>query len=394
MTDAAATAQGPQAQQMHSFGDVGPARLKLRHYFLIAAFVVMVILPSVLTAYLSWNFAGTLRQVTASVTVQEHSLGAFGNTDDSAAVQSAFKGSGGEETAIIRQLVHSEDFFRTIEAQLDLTQIWPTERRVPYLPTRYDPDDKAERRHDFWRNMVEVNIGSRDQIIRLRVSAFDQQSAERLLQAIRIEAERRLNVARSATLSAAIKEATARLEELREKNADDRQRLKEFRLRNRAIDPMVLAMLNAEFINFLRAMQAEEEIRIAEAEASVSQQRELVRRSQDRMAAINAYLDNPDSIQGEIVSADEVTALIAEYQPLLTEAELSGMSLRMSELAIIRYQQELQSTKVFLSSVTGGSMASIEVFPEFLPSLLLVAVGSFVLWVILLLLFYGIRDRK
>ena len=66
----------------------------------------------------------------------------------------------------------------------------------------------------------------------------------------------------------------------------------------------------------------------------------------------------------------------------------------MAELSILRYNQELESTKVFLSSVTGGQMASIELFPQFWPTLLIVAMGSLVLWIILLLTFYGVRDRK
>lgn len=374
--------------------DVELARLRRRHYVLITTFVLFVIVPTALAAYLSWNFAGSLRQVTASVTVQEHSLGSFGDESASSQLQTAFKGSGGEETAIVRQLVQSEDFYRTIRDQIDLSRIWPEDRLVPYLPTHYDADSAAEEGHDFWRNMVSVHLGSRDQIIRVSVTAFDQKSAEDLLQTIRVEAERRLNVARTATLKAAITEATKRVEEMRVKSDDDRRRLMEFRLQNRTIDPVVLVGLNVEFTKFLRSMRASEEIRLAEIEASVTSEHELTRGAEDRLSAIRAYLENAEHGRGKVVTPSEITALIAAYQPLLTEAELSGIGLRMAELSIMRYNQELESTKVFLSSVTGGSMASIILFPEFWPTLLIVAMGSLVLWIILLLTFYGIRDRK
>ena len=389
--NAPATPQTPE----YDIRDVGLARLRRRHYVLIATFVLFVIVPTALAGFLSWNFAGSLRKVTASVTVQEHSLGSFGDSEStSAKLQTAFKGSGGEETAIVRQLVLSEDFYRTIRDQVDLSQIWPQDRLVPYLPTRYDPDASAEEGHDFWRNMVAVHLGSRDQIIRVSVTAFDQQSAEELLRAIRVEAERRLNVARTATLKAAVVEAERRVEELRAKSDQDRRRLTEFRLQNRTIDPAVLMGLDVEFKTFLRSMQASEEIRLAEIEASVTREQELTRSAGDRLAAIRAYLNDPERSRGKVVTPAEITDLIAIYQPLLTEAEMSGLSLRMAELGIMRYNQELESTKVFLSSVTGGSMASIELFPQFWPTLLVVAMGSLVLWIILLLTFYGIRDRK
>ncbi|MBA4492186.1 hypothetical protein [Paracoccus sp. S1E-3] len=384
----------PETPQ-YDIRDVGLARLRKRHYVLIGAFVVMVIIPTLMAAFLSWNFAGSLRKVTASVTVQEHSLGSFGDGESaSSKLQTAFKGSGGEETAIVRQLVLSEDFYRTIRDQIDLSRIWPEDRLVPYLPTHYDPNASSEVGHDFWRNMVAVHLGSRDQIIRVSVTAFDQQSAEEVLRAIRVEAERRLNLARTATLRAAITEAERRVEELRVKSDEDRKRLTEFRLQNRTVDPVMLLGLDTEFKTFLRSMQASEEIRLAEIEGAVASEQELTRAAADRLAAIRAFLNDPTRRQGKLATRDEITDLIATYQPLLTEAELSGLSLRMAELSILRYNQELESTKVFLSSVTGGSMASIELFPQFWPTLLIVAMGSLVLWIILLLTFYGIRDRK
>ena len=383
--------------EAHSYDirDVGLARLRKRHFMLIGAFVVMVIIPTLLAAVLSWNFAGSLRKGTASVTVQGHSLGSFGGDEStSAKLQSAFKGSGGEETAIVRQLVLSEDFYRTIRGQIDLSRIWPEDRLVPYLPTHYDPDGSAEEGHEFWRNMVAVHLGSRDQIIRLSVTAFDQQSAEELLRAIRVEAERRLNIARTATLKVAVTEAERRVGELRVKSDEDRRKLTEFRLNNRTVDPAVLLGLDAEYRTFLREMKASEEIRLAEIDGAVSREQELTRAANDRLVAIEAFLNDPMRRHGRVPTPDEITDLIAIYQPLLTEAQMSGLALRMAELSILRYNQELESTKVFLSSVTGGQMASIELFPQFWPTLLIVAMGSLVLWIILLLTFYGIRDRK
>ncbi|MDO5604928.1 MAG: hypothetical protein Q4G25_07200 [Paracoccus sp. (in: a-proteobacteria)] len=384
----------PPPPREYHFAEVQGSRLRLRHYLLIASFVLLVVVPTGLTAYLSWVFSGSMRQVTASVTVQEHSLGGFGDGSRSTALRAAFRGAGGDETAIVRQLVHSEDFFRTIRATVDLTEVWPADHVVPYLPMRFDPGATVEKQHEFWRNMVVVHLGSRDQIIRIRVTAFDQITAEMLLQAIRVEAERRLNLARTATLQAALTEATRRMEELRVENEADRELLKQFRLESRAVDPAVLAGLNAAQLNFLRQMRADEEIRIAEAEASVVRQQELTRRAETRMTAISALIDQPDASGARIASNDEITQLIARYQPLLTNASLSAISLRMAELSIVHYNQELESTKVFLSSVTGGSMSAIRVFPEFLPNLMIVSVGSFVMWVMVLLIFYGIRDRK
>ena len=105
-----------------------------------------------------------------------------------------------------------------------------------------------------------------------------------------VDATIRLNVARSATLKAAITEATKRVEEMRVKSDDDRRRLMEFRLQNRTIDPVVLVGLNVEFTKFLRSMQASEEIRLAEIEASVTSEHELTRGAEDRLSAIRAYL--------------------------------------------------------------------------------------------------------
>lgn len=384
----------PEVEKHFDFREVEPAGLRLRHMVLIAAFVVIVVIPTCISAWLSWHFAGSLRQVTASVTVQEQSLGMLGSTSASATVRSAFTGSGAEETAIVRQLVNSEDFYRAIREQIDLSEIWPADRVVPYLPPRYPADGAVEKGHVYWGNMVSVNLGSRDHIIRITVTAFDQASAERLLQAIRVEAERRLNLTRTATLSAARTEAERRLEELRIDNAADREALKEFRLKNRAIDPQLLVGLNTEFKNFIRSMLVDEEITIALAEASVGQSQGLTRRPEDRIAAIRAYIDDPETSRGMISTPREIAQLIEEYQPLITDAEISGMALRLAELSIIHYNRELESNKVFLTSVTGGTSATIRSFPEFGPTLIVVMIGTFIIWCMVLLTFYAIRDRK
>ncbi|WBU59758.1 hypothetical protein [Paracoccus albus] len=377
------------------YNDVGPARLRPRHAFLILTFIIIVVVPVGLSAWLSWSFAGTLRQVTFSVTVQEQSLGVLGESPTgSDALRTAVTGSGAEETAIVRQLVNSEDFYRTIRDEIDLTAIWPHDRVVPFLPPRYDADAPVEEGHSYWLNMVSVNLGSRDNIIRITVTAFDQQSAERLLRAIQAEAERRLNLARTATLTAARAEAEKRVEELRVTDEKNRQALLEFRLRSESIDPSLLGELNAEFRNVLRSMQAEEEIAIAEASASVSQDETLTRRSEDRIAALQYYLENPESSQGRVVTPKEASELIAEYHPLITEAEISGLSLRVAELSILHYNRELESNKVFLTSVTGGNSSTIQVFPQFGPTLIVVFIGTFTVWCLVLLTFYAIRDRK
>lgn len=74
--------------------------------------------------------------------------------------------------------------------------------------------------------------------------------------------------------------------------------------------------------------------------------------------------------------------------------ELSGIALRMAELSIIHYNRELESNKVFLTSVTGGNSATIRVFPQFGPTLIVVMIGCFIVWCMVLLTFYAIRDRK
>lgn len=394
MSRAADTPAAPQTEPHYDFNEVGPAGLRPRHMFLIVAFVIIVIIPTCISAWISWNFAGTLRQVTASVTVQEQSLGVLGTRSRSAALRSAVTGAGAEETAIVRQLVNSEDFYRAIRDQVNLSEIWPEDRIAPYLPARYDPDAPVETGHRYWLNMVSVNLGSRDNIIRVTVTAFDQQSAERLLLAIRNEAERRLNLTRTATLVAARGEAEKRLAELRVQNAADRQALKDFRLDSRTIDPKLLVIMNAEFKSFLQNMRANEEIMVAEAEASVGRSGGLTRRPEDRLAAIDVYLNDPDATKGGIATAQEIARLIDDYQPLLTATELSGMALRLAELSIIHYNRELESNKVFLTSVTGGNSAAIRVFPQFGPTLIVVLIGTFILWCMVLLTFYAIRDRK
>lgn len=378
----------------YDFNEVVPAGLRPRHFFLIGTFLLIVVIPAVIAAWISWSFAGTLRQVTASVTVQEQSLGVLGNSTGGDTLRSAFSGSGAEETAIVRQLVNSQDFYRTIREQVNLAEIWPEDRVVPYLPTHFDPDATVEDGHRFWLNMVSVNLGSRDNIIRVTVTAFDQQSAERLLLAIRNEAERRLNLARAATLAAARNEAEARLEELKVQNAEDRQALMDFRLASRTIDPKLLAAMNTELRNNLRQMRTNEEIMIAEAEASVGQGGVLTRRPEDRIAAIEAYMNDAEANEGSISTTSEIAQLMDAYQPLLLEAELSGTALRSAELSIIYYNRELESNKVFLTSVTGGNSAAIRLFPQFGPTLLVVLVSTFIIWCMVLLIFYAIRDRK
>ena len=152
--------------------------------------------------------------------------------------------------------------------------------------------------------------------------------------------------------------------------------------------------MNAEFKTFLRGMRANEEITIAAAEDSVDRSRGLTRRPEDRMTAIEAYLNDPEASKGAIISAAEITRMMDAYQPLLTATELSGMALRLAELSIIHYNRELESNKVFLTSVTGGNSAAIRVFPQFGPTLIVVMIGTFIVWCMVLLTFYAIRDRK
>lgn len=387
--------QATPAGTGYAIPDVARSRLRLRHYVLLGAFAVMVIVPMLVAVGVSLRFSGTLRQVTTSVTVQEHSVSSFSDgAGPGAALRSAFKSSGGEETSIVRQLIQSEDFFRTISDQLDLADIWPADLLVPYLPYRFDPTASVEQRHRFWRNMVVVHIGSRDAIIRLTVTAGEQGRAETLLSAIRAEAERRINLARTATLKSALADATARVAQMRARYNADRDRLLAFRLESKTIDPALLAVLNATFTADLRGLLAAERIRLGEISASVESRDELSRISRGRIDAMTRFLESGSGPETGVTSADEITAMIAQYEPLLGAAEASRISLRAAEVSVINFTRELESNKAFLASVTGGSMSSVKVFPQFWPTLLIVSICGFLAWVIVVIVFYAVRDRK
>ncbi|WBU63236.1 hypothetical protein PAE61_12820 [Paracoccus aerodenitrificans] len=372
--------------------ELRPMVLRMRHRVVIAGFILIVCLPVICAAVMSWRFAGTLQKVSISLTLQEQALGAFGDLDTGSALKAAFSGARAEEASIIRQLVQSEDFYRSVRDRVDLARIWPRSRIVPFLPLRYETAP-VEKGFEFWRKMVRVHVGSRDGIIRLSVTGFRQEDAAMLLSAIRDEGEQRLNVARAVILSEALRNAQQRVRVLRAQYVKDSDRLRNFRLQSATIDPMLLARLNARFDNALRSMLATEEIRLAGSPLARASQSAPMR-GEDRLSAITAQIEDAAEGSGRIIAPSDLALLIAAYQPVLTRAEMSGMSLRIAELSLLGLARQYESNRVFLTSVTGGAAISVESFPRFLPTVLIVSVSCIVLWAMLLIAFYAIRDRR
>ena len=372
-----------------------PARRKRRHWFVLVSFLIVVLSPIGGSGWYLYTQAVDQYASTLGFTVRsEESTSA---SDVLSGIGSSLTGgSASRDADILYEFILSQEIVRKIDDRLNLEQIYSAHYDQDPLLS-YDTAGTIEDLTEYWQRMVRVAYDSASGLMELRVLAFTPQDAQAIAEAIFDESSTMINALSATAREDGTRYAEDDLNRAIERLKTAREAMTAFRLANQIVDPNADIQVQMGLLTTLQEQQAAALIDyqlIAETARDGDPRLQQARRRLEIIEAQIAEERRKFGAQGNETDGVEYATTIAEFERLTVEREFaeSAYAAALSALDLARATASRQSR--YLAAYIRPTLAEKSEFPQRELLIGIVTAFSFLIWAIMTLVFYALRDRR
>lgn len=374
------------------------ARLKTRHWSVIASFFLFVVAP----AALSWWY------VTERAVGRYVSTAAFSVRSEQS--NSPFELLGGvvglgasssSDPNILYDFIQSQELVERIDERVDLRALWAKADPVRDPVFAYHPPGTIEDMVFYWNRVVGIYNDTTTGIMDLEVQAFTPEDAQLLAELIYEESSDMINRLSDIAQEDATRVARLELEAAVERLKAAREAVTLFRNRHQIVDPQadmqsqmgILTSLQSELastlidLDTLRQTTAETDPRIVQAEQRIAiiERRIAEERAKFGIGTNDAELGAQDSAFADIVG---------EYEGLMVDLEFASQSYAAAYTTFETALADARRQKLYIAAHVRPTRAERAIYPRTEVIVPLVALFSFLAWALLVLMAYALKDRR
>lgn len=370
------------------------ARPRPRHRGALASFALMVVLPG--AAIVAYLFFWAADQYASSVSFSVRS-------GDSAVGAGAMAGlmpgmsAAGTDAEIVYEFVRSQPMVEAAMTAMPLEAMF--NRAEDDVVFRLGDARPIEDVHDHWLWMTDVSFDAITGLVRFEAKAFAPDDAERIAAFVLAEAERIVARLSDRAQADALAVAEAGVDEAAARMRETQIAMRAFRAENQEVDPVEGA---SKAVGIVAALEG----RLAETLVELDSQRQLLGTDSPRLRLTEQRADSLRrqirderarlGVAGEGGAARQtgVSAVVSEYEELAVDMELAKMvyASALSSLEAARVDARRESR--FLVPHVGPTRSVEAQYPQrYLLSAASVAVLALI-WAVLFLVVYNVRDRR
>jgi capsular polysaccharide transport system permease protein len=320
------------------------------------------------------------------------------STDSSSVMASLGLSSSSPTTAdsyIVVEYLQSRRLVEDLQARLDLRKLYSNPDADWYA--RFDPNGTIENLVSYWQGMSSAYFDSMTGIVQVEVRAFSAADAQRIAAATLESAERLINDLSRRSRDDTVQFAKDDLSraELRMKFA--RKAIRDFRDRQRQIDPTQIAAARISVLSSLESELAKEQSTRAMVNSFLNSDAPSVRMMENKITALRdriAEERNKLGTTGDNKGDTEImSSIMAEYEELATDREFAE-TLYKSSLASLEAARIAAERKMrYVASFVEPKRAERAMYPQRFKNIILVFLSCCLAWIVGVLIIYGIRDH-
>lgn len=371
-----------------------PAYVKSRHWGLLLAFVVMVILPVAGSSWYLYTRAVDQYASTLGFTVRSEDVSS--SLDLLSGLGSSLGSGGSHDSDILYEFISSQELVRAVDAKVDLRTIFSRHYDQDPLLS-FNTDGTIEDLTAFWQRMVRVSYDSGSGLIELRTLAFRPDEAQQIATLIYDESSEMINelsaIARSDATRYAQEELTLALERLKLA----REAMTTFRLANQIVDPNADIQVQMGLLTTLQTQQVSALIEFDLISETASPSDPRVAQAKRRLEVIEALIDNERQkfgTGGSGPTGQQFARTIAEFERLSVDREYAEATYATALNALDAARAEANRQSRYLAAYIQPTLAEKSEFPQRELIVAFVLLFSFLIWAIFSLIFYALRDRR
>jgi capsular polysaccharide transport system permease protein len=372
-----------------------PAHMHKRHYGLILSFILVVFLPLGVASWYLYIKAADQYASTLGFTVRSEDVSSA--VDILGGLGSALGGgSGAQDSDILYEFMRSQQLVKSVDAKLGLRTIY-TKRRDPDWLLSFDPDGTIEDLTRYWQRMVRISYDSGSGLIEIRALAFTAQDAKNIAEEIFNENSAIVNELSAIARADTMRYATEDLEQSIERLKQARETLTNFRLTNQIVDPNADIQAQMGLLTTLQKQQAEALIEFDLLADIARDDDPRLEQAQRRIDVIETRINaerNKFGVGGQGPGGVQFATIIADFERLTVDREFAETAYAASLSARDASVAEANRQSRYLATYIKPTLAERSEHPQRLILLGVIGLFSTLIWSILCLVYYALRDRR
>ena len=386
--------QGGEPQVIEIRPIARKAHMRSRHWGLLAAFILIVLLPVSGIGYYMYGVAIDQYASSSGFSVRKEDISS--PAELMGGLSQFMGGSSGGEADMLYEFIQSQDLVARLDERLDLHS---------HYTAVYDqdpvfglsPDGTIEDLVSYWHRIVKVTYDQSTGLISLHVRAFAPEMAQRLSEEIIAESQVLVNELNATSRNDMLKYAEQDLADAVARLKTAREALAHFRSRTQIVDPEsdlqgrmgVLASLQQQLA------QALIEYDLISTDSSPNDPR--VTSAARRIEVIRERIsDERENIsdQQPVDGTESYPSLLAEYEGLVVDREYSEGAYAAALAALDGARANANRQSRYLATYLTPTIPERAEYPQRGMILGLAALFLILLWAISSMMFYALRDRK
>jgi capsular polysaccharide transport system permease protein len=372
------------------------SRMRRRHWLTILSFLLFVVGPTVLAGWYLWERASDRYVSTVGFSVRtEEAESAIEMLGGIAGLSS----SSGSDTEIMYNFIQSQELVSQLQNELGLRAIWAKGDPEKDPLFAYHAPGTIEDLVSYWRRMVKV-YNDDSGLLELKVQAFTPEDAHAIAQMIFDDSSAMINRLSAIARADATGYARDELEQSVEKLGAAREALTRFRNRTQIVDPSASVQSQMGLLSSLQLQMAETlieldliKLTVQNGDPRISQLQRRVTVIEDRMRQEREKLGIGVGIGGPDVE-NAFADLVGEFERLSVDREFAEQSYIAALAAFDASTAQARRQSRYLAAHVRPTMAESPDHPHRRSLLGLVTLFSFLIWAIVVLTAYALRDRS
>jgi len=374
----------------------GPAKMRKRHGRLLYSFLGLVLVPFVAAVLYLWIVADDQYSSTTGFTVRKDE----GNTASEllGGLSSLTGGAGSADGDILYEFILSLEIVKSVDAALDLRghyeAHWGSD---PVFALK--PGSSAEELLSYWQRIVRISYDQGTGLIEVRVLAYSGDMAQKIGREIVAQSQQMINALNDQARADALRYAQLDLDTAVARLKSAREALTQFRSRTKIVDPEADLQGRLGVMNNLQQQLAEALIehdlllqtatatdpRVAQAARRIDVIRARIRDERDTFTS-----DNTDT--GAV--GEDYPQLIAEFEGLSVDREYAEQTYRATLAALELARANAARQSRYLAAYVQPTLPETSEFPRRFVLSGLVLLFLTLVWSIMALVYYSLRDRN
>lgn len=388
-----------QLDEQPSYPVARPASMKRRHWGILASFVVLVLCPLAAVVLYMWTTAEDQYVSTAGFVVRSQET-----TTASSDVLGGLGGvlTGGNlatDSDVLYAYIQSQEIVETVEAKVGLrahfSAHWPNDWAFALWP-----DATLEELTEYWQRILGISYESGSGLIEVEAAAYDPEMAQAITSAILAASQDRVNALNEQAREDAMRYARADLDEALERLKAAREAMTQFRTRTRIVDPQADIQGRMGVMNNLQQQLASALVQYDLLRGSLPADDPRLKTAEKTIAVIRERIDIERQTFASGGSAEtgavgeDYPSLISEFERLSVDQDYSEQTYRaaLSALEVARDEATRQSR--YLATYIKPTLAESSKYPNRLMVAGLAGLILLMVWSIVVLVYYSIRDRS